>query len=97
MRDIIVAFCVGMGLASSVLAGEEDLRTGGPWILTLIVFPACALLCLAFIIRDHRRRVSAEERRSDSAEERHSDSVAEKRSNSSARAADRDARSSPFS
>ncbi len=78
-----------MGLASSVLAGEEDLRTGGPWILTLIVFPACALLCLAFIIRDHRRRVSAEERRSDSSEEKHSDS--------SARAADRDSHSGSFS
>ena len=69
MRNIIMAFSAGMALAVSVLGGEEDLRTGGPWILSLVVFPASALLCLAFALRDHhRRRASAEERRSETAE-----------------------------
>ena len=67
MGNIIMAFSAGMALALSVLAGEEDLRAGGPWILTLVVLPACALLCLAFTLRDYRRRASAEERSSDSA------------------------------
>ncbi|WP_166970417.1 hypothetical protein [Brevibacterium atlanticum] len=66
MRNIITAFCVGMSLAGSVLSGEEDLRTGGPWVLTLIVFPACALICLATLLRDHRKRFSAADRGSDS-------------------------------
>ncbi|KAB1944335.1 hypothetical protein [Brevibacterium linens] len=76
MRNIITAFGVGMGLAVSVLAGEEDLRSGGPWILTLVVFPVCALLCLVFILRDYRRRTSAEERRSVFAGKERSDSTA---------------------
>ena len=76
MRNIITAFGIGMGLAVSALAGEEDLRSGGPWILTLVVFPACALLSLVFILRDYRRRTSAEERRSDFAGNESSDSTA---------------------
>lgn len=63
MRYIITAFGVGIGLAVSVLSGEEDLRSGGPWILTLVVFPACALLCLVFILRDYRRRERADGQR----------------------------------
>ena len=55
-----MAYSAGIALATSVLSGEEDLRAGGPWVLTLIVFPACSLLCLAFILRDHRRRERAD-------------------------------------
>lgn len=55
-----MAFSAGIALATSVLSGEEDLRAGGPWVLTLIVFPACSLLCLAFTLRDHRRRERAD-------------------------------------
>ncbi|WP_157070584.1 hypothetical protein [Brevibacterium epidermidis] len=73
MRYIIMAFSAGMSLAVWVLAGEEDLRTGGPWILSLIVFPACALLCLAFTLRDYKRRESAEGGRADAAVKERSD------------------------
>ncbi len=58
-----MAYSAGIALATSVLSGEEDLRAGGPWVLTLIVFPACSLLCLAFILRDHRRRERADSQR----------------------------------
>ncbi len=63
MRSIITAFSVGIALATSVLSGEQDLRSGGPWILTLIIFPACALLCLALLLRDQRRRERADGQR----------------------------------
>lgn len=89
MRYIIMAFSAGMALATSVLAGEEDLRAGEPWILSLIVFPACALLCLAFTLRDYKRRNAAEERRSDSA--------GEARPESADRATDEDVHSRTFS
>lgn len=66
MRNIITAFCVGMSFACSVISREEDLRAGGPWILTLIVFPACALICLGSLLRDHRKRFSTADRGSNS-------------------------------
>ncbi len=58
-----MAYSAGIVLATSVLSGEEDLRAGGPWVLTLIVFPACSLLCLAFVLRDQRRRERADGQR----------------------------------
>ena len=76
-----MAFSAGIALATSALSGEEDLRSGGPWVLSLVVFPACSLLCLAFILRNHQRRVSSDA----------------KLSGSAARPAERDARSGPFS
>jgi membrane protein implicated in regulation of membrane protease activity len=63
MRNIIMAFSAGIALATSALSGEEDLHAGGPWILTLIIFPASALLCLAFVLRDQRRRERADSQR----------------------------------
>ncbi|MGC2940403.1 MULTISPECIES: hypothetical protein [unclassified Brevibacterium] len=69
MRDIILAFSVGIAFATVVPIGVEDLQSGGPWILTLIVFPVFSLLCLAFVLRDHRRRSSSEDRRLDSSAE----------------------------
>jgi membrane protein implicated in regulation of membrane protease activity len=63
MRHIIMAFSAGIALATSALSGEEDLRSGGPWVLSLVVFPACSLLCLAFILRDQRRRERADSQR----------------------------------
>ncbi|MFP3397260.1 hypothetical protein SB749_13055 [Brevibacterium sp. SIMBA_078] len=58
-----MAFRAGIALATSALSGEEDLRSGGPWVLSLVVFPACSLLCLAFILRNHRRRERADGQR----------------------------------
>lgn len=55
-----MAFGAGIALATSVLSGDEDLRAGGLWVLTLIVFPVCSLLCLALVLRDQRRRERAD-------------------------------------
>jgi hypothetical protein len=66
MGRIITAFGVGMSFAATMLSGVEDLHTGGPWILTLIVFPTGMLTCLAFMLRDQRKEVLADDRQRDS-------------------------------
>ncbi|AZL05041.1 MAG: hypothetical protein ACTMKZ_05365 [Brevibacterium aurantiacum] len=67
MREIIMAFFLGVAFTNSLLMGEESLSEGGQaWILELIVFPLFALVGIGAMLLEHRKRASAKSRRPDS-------------------------------
>ncbi|MCQ9367243.1 hypothetical protein NQ038_14635 [Brevibacterium sp. 50QC2O2] len=55
MRDIILAFALGIGFACSVLAGTSGPGFGPRVILLVVVFPAVALTGIIVLAVQHRR------------------------------------------
>ena len=65
MRDIIVAFILGIAFATSLLAGAEAVdEGGGAWILQLIVIPLTAVTgIVSLLLGQRKKRAPAQSRR----------------------------------